>query len=132
MPKPLQISLPQRKLLLPKPPQTKPRLKKPLPSGAAAFKAAQDRAAAEKAAAEKAAAEKAAAAAAIKKGVVQIRSLRIRADHTTKSGLVGGLVKGDEVTILETWTDGKDTWAKIGPDQWAAVVFEGETYIKMV
>ncbi|HEX6033655.1 MAG TPA: hypothetical protein VFY83_04440 [Anaerolineales bacterium] len=109
---------------------------------AAAEKAAADKAAAEKAAAEKASAEKAAAlravqrgaaeraAAAPKKGVVTVRSLRIRADHNTTSEVVAGLVDGDEVTILSTWTDGKDTWAKLDKG-WAAMVYDGETYIKL-
>jgi hypothetical protein len=116
----------------------------------AAAKAAAEKAAAEKAAAEKAAAarrvaakeaaeergaalratvEKAAAASAPKKGVVTVRSLRIRADHNTSSEVVAGLVDGDEVTILDTWSDGKDTWAKLDKG-WAAMVYNGETYIK--
>lgn len=100
---------------------------------AAALKAAEAKAVADRAAALKAAAEKGeeAAAAAPKKGVVQVRSLHIRKDHTTASQGVGGLVRGDEVTILDTWTDGKDTWVKIGPDQWAAMLYDGETYIKL-
>jgi colicin import membrane protein len=96
---------------------------------AAAQKAAAERVAAMKAASEKAAAEKAAAAAP-KKGVVTVRSLRIRAEHNTTSEVVAGLVNGDEVTILETWTDGKDTWAKLDKG-WAAMVYDGETYIKL-
>lgn len=67
----------------------------------------------------------------LKKGVVAVKSLRIRKDHDTKSDMVGGLVLGDEVTVLGTWTDGKNTWAKLGPDQWAAMVYDGETYIKL-
>jgi membrane protein involved in colicin uptake len=104
---------------------------------AATEKAAADKAASEKAAARiaemKAASEKAAAerAAAPKKGVVTVRSLRIRADHNTTSEVVAGLVDGDEVTILSTWTDGKDTWAKLDKG-WAAMVYDGETYIKIV
>ena len=120
---------------------------------AVAMKAAADRATAERAATEKAAAEKAAAlkatqekAAAIraaaqqeaaertaatpKKGVVTVRSLRIRADHNTQSEVVGGLVDGNEVTVLSTWSDGKDTWAKLDKG-WAAMVYDGETYIKL-
>ena len=105
---------------------------------AAAIRAASEKAAAEKAAAEKAAAvreaaQKAAdekAAAAPKKGVVTVRSLRIRADHNTTSEVVAGLVDGDEVTILSTWSDGKDTWAKLDKG-WAAMVYDGETYIKL-
>lgn len=106
---------------------------------AAARKATADKLAAERAAARMAAAQKAAAereaarlaAAAPKKGTVQVRSLHIRADHSAEAQGVGGLVSGNEVTILETWTDGKNTWAKIGPDQWAAMIYNGETYIKV-
>ena len=63
------------------------------------------------------------------KGVVTVRSLRIRADHSTTSEVVGGLVKGDEVTILSTWSDGRDTWAKLDRG-WAAMVYRGESYIE--
>lgn len=52
-------------------------------------------------------------------------------DHSAKSEGVGGLVAGQEVLVYETWTDGKDTWARIGDDQWAAAFYNGETYIKI-
>ena len=116
--------------------------RKAMADKAAAEKAVADKAAAEKVAAQKAATEKAAesreaavkaamnkAAAAPKKGIVAVRSLRIRADHNTTSEVVAGLVDGNEVTILDTWTDGKDTWAKL-ENGWAAMVYDGETYIK--
>ena len=93
---------------------------------AATEKVAKERADAVKAAMDKAAAQKAAAP---KKGIVTVRSLRVRADHNTKSEVVAGLVDGDEVTILDTWTDGKDIWAKL-ENGWAAMVYDGETYIK--
>jgi hypothetical protein len=92
--------------------------------------AAQQEAARKAAEAKAAAATAAAAAAAPKKGVVTARSLHIRKDHDTKSAEVGGLVKGNEVTWTETWTDGKNTWVKLGPDQWAAMIYNGETYIQ--
>ena len=66
-----------------------------------------------------------------KKGTVMVRSLHIRKDHTTKSEVVGGLVYGNEVTIYETFTDGDDVWARIGEEQWAAMIYNGETYIKV-
>ena len=102
---------------------------------AAATKAEADKRAAEqmaamKAANEKAAADRAAAAAAHKMGVVAVRSLRIRADHNTTSEVVAGLVDGDQVSILTTWSDGKNTWAKLDKG-WAAMVYDGETYIKL-
>jgi hypothetical protein len=116
----------------------------------AAEKAAAEKAAAEKLAAAKAAAAKAQAQAAadraamekrveaklaadkakVRTGTVNVQSLRIRKDHTTESVMVGGLVYGDKVNIIETWTDGKDTWAHIGPDQWAAMIYKKEIYIK--
>jgi hypothetical protein len=101
---------------------------------AAVDKVAADKAASMKAAADKAAAERAAAmkaAAAPKKGVVNVRSLHIRKDHSTTSAEVGGLTHGEEVTIVETWTDGKNTWAKLGPDRWAAIEYNGDTLIKL-
>jgi hypothetical protein len=99
---------------------------------ASAIKAGAERAASMKAAADKAtAARVAAAAAAPKKGIVMVRSLHIRKDHITTSAEVGGLTKDKEVTILETWTDGKNSWGKLGPDQWAAIVYNGETLIKL-
>jgi len=67
----------------------------------------------------------------LKKGTVMVKSLNIRKDHSAKAEGVGGLVSGNEVTIYETWTDGKDTWARIGPDQWVAMIYKGETYIKV-
>ena len=67
--------------------------------------------------------------AAPEKGVVTVRSLRIRADHSVTAQVVGGLVKGDEVTILSTWSDGRDTWAELDRG-WAAMVYRGETYIE--
>lgn len=99
---------------------------------AAADKRAAERLAAMKVANEKAAAQRAAAtaAAAPKKGVVTVKSLRIRADHNTTSEVVAGLVNGDDVMVLSTWSDGKNTWAKLDKG-WAAMVYDGETYIKL-
>lgn len=65
-----------------------------------------------------------------KKGVVSTASLRVRADHSTSSEVVAGLVNGDEVTILEVWTDGDDKWAKL-ENGWAAIEYGGKTLIKV-
>lgn len=95
-----------------------------------AAKAAAEKAAVERLAESKAAAEKAALAAAPKKGVVTTRSLRVRKDHNTTAEVVAGLVDGNEVIILEMWSDGKNTWAKL-ENGWAAMVYNGETYIRL-
>lgn len=88
------------------------------------------KASAERMAEMKEKANKMAAAQAAKKGTVTVDSLRIRKDHDTASEVVAGLKRGDEVTILETWSDGKNTWARLA-NGWAAMVYNGETYIKV-
>jgi hypothetical protein len=64
-------------------------------------------------------------------GTVLARSLRVRSGHGKDSPVVAGLVKGDKLDILATWTDGKDTWAQLGPDKWSAVVYNGEALIQL-
>jgi len=66
-----------------------------------------------------------------KQGTVMVRSLRVRKGHSKADPVVAGLVKGQKVTVQATWTDGKDTWAQLGPDQWAAVVYKGEAMIDL-
>jgi hypothetical protein len=64
-------------------------------------------------------------------GVVTTRSLHVRKDHSTKSETMAGLRKGDKVTILGTWTDGENTWAQLGPDRWAAIIYKDEPLIEV-
>lgn len=66
-----------------------------------------------------------------KEGVVLVASLHVRKDHSTTSETMAGLVKGEKVKILGTWTDGKNTWAQIGPDRWAAIEHNGQTMIEV-
>jgi hypothetical protein len=63
-------------------------------------------------------------------GTVIVRSLHVRKDHSTKAETMAGLVRGDKVTVLSTWTDGKDTWAQLGPDRWAAIIYNEEPLIE--
>ena len=64
-------------------------------------------------------------------GVVIVRSLHVRKDHSTKSETMAGLRKGDKVTVIGTWTDGKNTWAQLGPDRWAAIIYNEEPLIEL-
>jgi hypothetical protein len=66
-----------------------------------------------------------------KKAKVTVASLRIREEHNTNCDIVGGLVKGQEVDVFETWTDGKDTWARIGEGTWAAVEWNGQKMMEL-
>ena len=64
-------------------------------------------------------------------GTVLTRSLHVRKDHSTKAETMAGLVKGDKVDITATWSDGKNSWAQLGPERWAAIVYNGETLIQL-
>ena len=64
-------------------------------------------------------------------GTVLVRSLRVRSGHGKEHPVVAGLVKGQKVEVTATWTDGKDTWAQLGPDQWSAVIFDGKAMIDL-
>jgi len=66
-----------------------------------------------------------------REGVVLVASLHVRKDHSTSSETVAGLVKGEKVKIVSTWTDGKNTWAQLGPDRWAAIEHNGKTMIEV-
>ena len=66
-----------------------------------------------------------------RKAKVVARSLRIREEHNTNCDIVGGLVQDQEVDIFETWTDGKDTWARIGEGTWAAVEWNGQKMLEI-
>jgi len=71
------------------------------------------------------------AAGAQREGTVMVASLHVRKDHSTTSETVSGLVKGNKVKVLATWTDGKNTWVQIGPDQWAAAEHNGKKMIEL-
>ena len=64
-------------------------------------------------------------------GTVLVRSLRVRSGHGKEHPVVAGLVKGQKVEVTATWTDGKDTWAQLGPDQWSAVIYDGKAMIDL-
>lgn len=67
-----------------------------------------------------------------RQGVVRVRSLHVRKDHSTRAETMAGLRKGEKVTILNTWTDGENTWAQLGPDRWAAIEHNGEALIDLL
>jgi hypothetical protein len=67
-----------------------------------------------------------------RQGIIIATSLDIHKDHSTSSESMGRLVPGDNVTILNTWTDGENTWAQLGPERWAAIIYNGEALIDLV
>ena len=61
--------------------------------------------------------------------VVKVRSLHVRkAQHRSRDD--GRSPVDEKVTVLSTWSDGKKTAAEIGPDRWAAMVYDGDTLME--
>lgn len=66
------------------------------------------------------------------KAKVVTRSLRVRTEHNTACEIVAGLVYDQVVDVFETWTDGKNTWARIGEGTWAAVEYGGDKLMEII
>lgn len=58
--------------------------------------------------------------------------LRLLREHNPMSETMGTLHKGEHIIILDTWTDGKDTWIQLGPERWATIEQEGEALIQLI
>ena len=65
------------------------------------------------------------------KGVITAPNLPIYEDHSPNAKVIGGLVEGNELNILETWTDGTNTWGKLGHDQWVPIHKNRETFVEV-
>lgn len=65
-------------------------------------------------------------------GVVMVRSLNVRRDHSMRAETMAGLRKGERVKILDTWTNGDDIWAQLGPERWVAILYDGDGFIELL
>lgn len=64
-------------------------------------------------------------------GTVLVRSLHVRKDHSTTSETMAGLVKGNKVEVIATWSDGRNTWGQLAPERWSAIAYNGEALIRL-
>lgn len=65
-------------------------------------------------------------------GVVMVGSLNVRRDHSMRAETMAGLRKGERVKILDTWTDGDDIWAQLGPERWVTILYDGNGFIELL
>ena len=65
------------------------------------------------------------------KGVITVQNLPIYEEHSTSAKVIGGLVAGNELNILETWTDGMSTWGRLGQDQWVPIHNKDEILVEL-
>lgn len=65
------------------------------------------------------------------RGVITSKNLPIYEDHRPDARVIGGLVEGNELNILDTWTDGNSIWGKLGHDQWVPLRDQEETWVEI-
>ena len=67
-----------------------------------------------------------------RQAVVRVRGVEARRDHSNWSEIVGAFSKGETITIIETWSDGEDTWVKLGPERWINIEQDGEPVLDLI
>lgn len=64
--------------------------------------------------------------------VVLERGVHLLRDHRWNSETMDKLSKGQDVTILNFWTDGEQqTWVQLGPERWALTEQDGEPLFEL-
>jgi hypothetical protein len=64
--------------------------------------------------------------------VVLERGLPLLREPNPMAETMDRLSKGERIGILNTWTDGKDTWVQLGPERWATIERDGEVVIELL
>jgi hypothetical protein len=64
-------------------------------------------------------------------GIITAKNLSIYEDHSPGAKVIGGLVEGNQLNILETWTDGLSIWGKLGHGQWVPIRDKNETWVEV-
>ena len=64
--------------------------------------------------------------------VIRIRGAQARRDHSNWSEVLAEFNRGEQVTILDVWSDGTDTWAQLGPERWVNIEQNGEAVFALV
>ena len=64
--------------------------------------------------------------------VVRTRGVEARRDHSNWSEIMGAFSQGEKITIVDMWTDGENTWVKLGPERWVNVEQDGEPVIELI
>ncbi len=67
-----------------------------------------------------------------RQAVVQVRGVEARRDHSNWAEIMGSFSQGETITIVDTWSDGEDTWVKLGPERWVNVEQDGEPVLELL
>jgi hypothetical protein len=63
--------------------------------------------------------------------IVRVRGVKARRDHSSWSEIAGAFSKGEKITIVDTWSDGEDTWVQLGPERWVNLEQDGEPVLDL-
>ena len=64
--------------------------------------------------------------------IVLERGLPLLREPNPMAETMAKLRKGEKITILNTWTDGEDTWVQLGPERWATIEQDGVVVIELL
>jgi predicted RNA-binding Zn-ribbon protein involved in translation (DUF1610 family) len=64
--------------------------------------------------------------------IVRGRGAEARIDHSIWSEVVGAFSKGEKLSIVDTWSDGENTWVQLGPERWINLEQDGEPVLDLV
>ena len=67
-----------------------------------------------------------------RRAVVRVRGVETRRNHSNGVEIMGAFSKGERIVILDTWSDGENTWVQLGPERWVNIEQDGETAIKLL
>lgn len=64
--------------------------------------------------------------------IVLKRGLPLLREPNPMAETMAKLSKGEKITILNSWTDGANTWVQLGPERWATIEQDGEVVIELL
>jgi hypothetical protein len=64
--------------------------------------------------------------------IVRVRGVEARREHSNWSEVMGAFSQEERITIVDTWTDGEDTWVKLGPERWVNLEQDGEPVLDLI
>lgn len=64
--------------------------------------------------------------------VVLERGLPLLREPNPMAEIMDKLRQGQRISILNTWTDGEDTWVQLGPERWTTIERDGELVIELL
>ena len=67
-----------------------------------------------------------------REAIVRVRGVEARRDHSSWSEIMGSFNKGEKITIVDTWSDGENTWVKLGPERWINIEQDGEPVLDLI